>query len=159
MAPSLFEKMRRVGWPTRLISLLAVAVLCLAGVVAVLVTSDNAVSRANATDASEADGGTAVTTDGGADMLGAVDDGGRVSTSVGSTGSRVDAAVVLDTIDPVASAALAACSQFRAGATVDRVATWFVDGWAGSSREAEALFREIVERAITMDCPEVVPSG
>jgi hypothetical protein len=66
--------------------------------------------------------------------------------------SEIDAAE-----DPIAAATTEACSQFRSGATVADFADWLVSETGSSGEDVRDLFRTAVERALTTECPEVVP--
>lgn len=64
------------------------------------------------------------------------------------------------TVDhPVDALVLEACSQFAAGATVAEFAAWFEAEVGAAGAEGEALFQDILLRALGQTCPEVIPTG
>lgn len=146
MASNLTKLVRRVGHPTRLILVLSVLVVAASVTLAVIVVSGNETSPETGSDDRLVSG------------VGMVDDGTADSAETGTTGTTLDAAVVLATEEPLQAAVAEACQQFRSGATVADFAVWFESGWGGSDAEAERVFREVIEEALTEACPEVVPS-
>jgi hypothetical protein len=50
-----------------------------------------------------------------------------------------------------------ACAQFEAGDTVADFAEWFEDQFQGAEAERVEVFRAVLTRALTEECPEVVP--
>jgi len=145
MAISPKEMMRRVGEPTRLILFLSVLVVAASVALAVIVFSGETSPEAGAETLAPA-----ATTDGST--------GGNGEQGAQPTGTTSDAFAVLATDDPVDAAVTEACRQFRAGANVADFAEWFESGWVHADGEAEAVFREVIEKALTQACPEVVPS-
>lgn len=89
----------------------------------------------------------------------------QLESAADTDSTNVDAAFVDDSSsisaadDPLESAIEEACAQFRAGATVADFADWLVRDAGSSGEEVRDLFRSAVERALTKDCPEVVPSS
>jgi len=58
--------------------------------------------------------------------------------------------------DPVATGATVACEGFLQGGTVAEFAGWFVADVGAADTAARALFRAMLEQALTDDCPEVL---
>ena len=79
-------------------------------------------------------------------------------SSLATPGLGAEAGVsLLGAEDPVEAGAVLVCDQFRNGATVVQVASWFETQVETVGPEEEALFQAIVLHALTESCPEVVP--
>jgi hypothetical protein len=157
MAPSLIDRVRRVGRPT-LLTLLLWGLLAGASLTVALVVLPDADATAGS---GSPQAGLDVTGDSTAGRFdhadgeaATVDEGPPLQSQ--SAGS--DSTSGQNTGDPVDSAVTEACSQFRSGSTVDEVAEWFESDWDVSPVDVEAAFREVIEQALTRECPDVVPS-
>lgn len=139
--------MGRVSWLTGPILFLSIAVFGAALAVVVFVSPDDELSAAAAIDVS----GSPVAT--GANEL------NEEPADGGSEPASSDLSAALDDEDPIAATAALVCYQLRNGATVEDAANWFESGWDRGSKEAETVFRQIVEHALTQECVDVVPTS
>jgi hypothetical protein len=72
----------------------------------------------------------------------------------GTTGGS--SAVIAATTEELSAEA---CAQFEEGRTVADFAEWFEDQFQGNEAERVEVFRAVLTRALTEECPEVVPEG
>lgn len=61
--------------------------------------------------------------------------------------------------DTVGEFSSEACNQFEGGSTVADFAEWFEEHSEGTEEERAELFRAVITRALTEECPEVIPDG
>ena len=138
------EMMRRVALPTRLILAFTMVVVAASVVVALI-----AVSGDDATGAPAGPGSDALN---------------EATDSIGSNGdtptetSSPDGVAAAEAGDSIGAAVAEACEQFRSGSTVAEFALWFEGNWDGANAGTEETFRQVIEEALTEECPEVVPS-
>jgi hypothetical protein len=138
------EMMRRVAQPTRLILALTMVIVAASVVVALIVVSGDDATGAPAGPDSDAPSEAT-------DSIGSNGDNSRETSSPGGVAAA-------EAGDSIGAAVAEACEQFRSGATVAEFALWFEADWGGGDAGTEETFREVIEQALTEECPEVVPS-
>lgn len=135
--------------------LLLLAGICLAGLAVVVIWLMNG-SPSDAQAAQTTSMGTSISTaTHSREIYPSGDTTGEVTEAQASTDGSAKTSASRDE-DTVESLTVEACLRFRKGATVAEFSTWFehnVELGAGSKE----MFGTIISRALTEECPEVVP--